>query len=488
MDFLSVKFLIFLLVIAIANYALPAKFRVPVLLVGSLLFYLLGAKQYFLLLIALCLVTYLFGQLLEKRRKGYIYALGVACILLALVYFKYAAFLVDLANQMLGYAEGETILSLGEIIAPLGISFITFQAISYLGDIYYGKISAEKEPTNVALFLCFFPNVTSGPIQKARNFLPQIKEAASFDYDSVKRSILLFAFGGLQKYFLSDKLAPLITNMQTAFAADPELGGFHYIFYTFVYAAYIYTNFNSYSDMAIAIAQILGIRLPENFKRPYLSQSIREFWQRWHVSLNSWFVDYVYIPLGGSRKGKVRYFINILIVFLLSGIWHGAGLCFIAWGLLNGLYQIIGNLTAGIRKKIYRGLKLDPASPVIIAWKRFCVFYLIAFSWIFFTIPELGTAWAMVKSMLTPSVLTLFDGWILSQFSTTFSAIGLLGTLLVFGYIQTMRERASASAWLAAQKGIIRYAIYAGMVVLLIFGFVGTFTGTGNGGFVYGNF
>lgn len=488
MDFLSIKFVVFLFIIAVVNYLLPQRSRLIGLLVGSLTFYYLGAKQFFPLLIVLCILTYALGWVIEKYRKKLTYALGVCCVLAALVYFKYSAFIVDLVNQVLRYGGDKTILQVGNVIAPLGISFMTFQAISYLGDIYYKRISAEKNPLVVALQVCFFPNVTSGPIQKARNFIPQIKEKAVFDYECVKHGILLFAFGGLQKYYISDKLAPIINEMQTALISESGHAGFHYTFFAFAYAVYIYSNFNSYSDMAVGIAQILGINFPENFRRPYLSQSIKEFWQRWHISLNSWFVEYVYIPLGGSRKGKARYYLNILIVFFLSGLWHGASVHFIAWGLLNGFYQIVGSLTSGIRKKVYSFLKLDPAAPVVVAWKRFCVFYLIAITWIFFTIPGTMNGIKMAQSMIFPPIVTMFDGWIFGHFESVFAAISLLGTILVFGWIQMKRENSAITKLLANQAAIIRYAVYVATAVMLFFGFVGTFSGAGNGGFVYGNF
>lgn len=483
MDFLSLPFIAFLLITALINYLLPQHLRTAGLFAGSLIFYYVGAKQFFPLLLILCLITYLFGLLLHRYRKRYLYALGVLCILAALGYFKYASFLLDLVNRLMGSG-----FALGEIIAPLGISFMTFQAISYLGDVYYEKIAAEKNPIITALQVCFFPNVTSGPIQKAKNFIPQIKQKAVFDETLIRHGLLLFAFGGLQKYFISDKLAPLVNNMQSALLTESGHAGFHYIFFAFVYALYIYSNFNSYSDMAIGIAEILGIRFSENFKRPYLSASIKEFWQRWHISLNSWFVDYVYIPLGGSRKGKIRYYLNILIVFFLSGLWHGASLHFIAWGLLNGVYQIVGNLTAELRKKGYRLLKLDPSAPIAMAWKRLCVFYLISISWIFFTVPGTKTAVQMTLSMLFPSIMTLFDGWIWAQFDSISSAVILLGTLLLFAFIQVKREKTSASDLLKKQPVVVRYAVYVFITVLLMFGYVGTFTGAGNGGFIYGNF
>lgn len=485
MDFLSIKFLVFLLITVILNYTLPSKIRIPMLFTASLFFYYIGAEKFLLLLMILCLVTYLFGYIIDKTKKRIVYFLGVCCILSSLVYFKYAIFITELINRFVLNA-GE--VQIGEIIAPLGISFMTFQSISYLGDIYYGKIKAEKNPVTVALYVSFFPNVTSGPIQKAKNFIPIIKNKAVFSYESVKHGILLFAFGGLQKYYISDKLAPMITNMQTDLLQNTGHSGFHYIFFAFTYAIYLYSNFNSYSDMAIGVAEILGVSFSENFRRPYLSQSIKEFWQRWHISLNSWFVDYVYIPLGGSRKGKIRYYMNILMVFFLSGLWHGAAFHFIAWGLLNGFYQIIGSLTKNMRNRIYELFKLDQSSKIVVLWKRVCVFYLISISWIFFTIPSTKIAIKMSCSMIFPSIMGLFDGWILGQFNTVFSAVSLLCTIMMLIWVSLMREKSSVMDRINELAPIVRYAIYVAVIILLMFGFFGTFTGAGNGGFVYGNF
>ena len=488
MDFLTTKFLILLFVTAVVNYIAPKAYRAVGLLASSLVFYYLGARAFFPLLLALCLATYLLGLLVEWLKKPYIYAIGAFTILALLGYFKYAVFFISTIDRLLNLAEGETILSLGDVIAPLGISFMTFQSISYLGDICHGKIKAERNPVPVALQVCFFPNVISGPIQKARTFLPQVKEKAAFDYTDVRHGLLLFAFGGLQKYYLSDKLAPMIQSMQKEIAAGESLGGLQFIFFAFCYALYIYANFNSYSDMAVGIAQILGIHFGENFRRPYLSQTIKEFWQRWHISLNSWFVEYVYIPLGGSRKRKVRYYLNILIVFLLSGLWHGAGMHFVVWGLLNGIYQIAGDLTAAGRSKLCRRLKINPEKPLIIWWKRLCVFCLISLTWVFFAIPDLGTAVHMVGEMFRPAINYASARWILVQIGSWMELIRMAVRVALFAGIQLLREKRSASELLAKQPAVLRYAIYSVMTAFLIFGYTSTFTGLGNGGFIYANF
>ena len=488
MDFLTTKFLILLFVTAVVNYIAPKAYRAAGLLASSLVFYYLGARAFFPLLLALCLATYLLGLLVERLKKPYMYAIGAFTILALLGYFKYAAFFISTVDRLLNLAEGETILSLGDVIAPLGISFMTFQSISYLGDICHGKIKAERNPVPVALQVCFFPNVISGPIQKARTFLPQVKEKAAFDETGIRHGLLLFAFGGLQKYYLSDKLAPMIQSMQEEIAAREPLGGLQFIFFAFCYALYIYANFNSYSDMAVGIAQILGIHFGENFRRPYLSQTIREFWQRWHISLNSWFVEYVYIPLGGSRKGKVRYYLNILIVFLLSGLWHGAGMHFVVWGLLNGIYQIAGDLTAAGRSKLCRRLKINPEKPLIIWWKRLCVFCLISLTWVFFAIPDIGTAIHMVREIFRPAINYASARWILVQIGSWMELIRMAVRVALFAGIQLLREKRSAGELLAKQPAVLRYAIYSVMTAFLIFGYTSTFTGLGNGGFIYANF
>jgi len=488
MDFLTVKFLMLLFAAAVVNYTAPSACRAAGLLAASLVFYYLGAREFFVLLLALCLLTYLLGLLIERMRKPWIYAFGAVCILALLGYFKYAAFFVGVVDDLLRLGEGETILQLGDVIAPLGISFMTFQSVSYLGDIYHGKIKAERNPVTAALQVCFFPNVVSGPIQKARTFLPQIKEKAVFDDAGVRHGLLLFAFGGLQKFFLSDKLAPMIQSMQEQILEGQMRNGLQVIFFAFCYAIYIYSNFNSYSDMAVGIAQILGIRFGDNFRRPYLSQTIKEFWQRWHVSLNSWFVEYVYIPLGGSRKGKARYYLNILVVFLLSGLWHGAGMHFVVWGLLNGIYQIVGDLTADGRNKLYRRLKIDPEKPVIVWWKRLCVFCLISVTWVFFAVGDIGTAAGMVREMFRPVITYDSARWVLVQFGSKFELLRMVLRVSLFAGVQLLREKRSASEMLAKQPAALRYAIYAVMTAFLIFGYTGTFSGLGNGGFIYANF
>ena len=192
--------------------------------------------------------------------------------------------------------------------------------------------------------------------------------------------------------------------------------------------------------------------------------------------------------MGGSRKGKIRYFINIIVVFFASGLWHGASLHYIAWGLLNAGYQIVGNITSGFRNKVYEKLKVNPMSPIVVVWKRFCVFYLISVSWIFFAVPGTQASIKFVVSMLFPSALTLFDGWFFGQFDSVSAMVSLLGTVLIFSFIQVQREKTSISKKIEKEPIIVRYTIYTVIVVMLLFGFFGTFTGAGNGGFIYGDF
>ena len=482
MDFLSFSFFFFMFLIIIFNYFINDKFQNIVLLVFSFIFYYFNDSSFFWIILYLCFITFFMGRIIAKHPKKIVYVLGLILIFSILAYFKYFNFLISIFNRFI--LVNDIQFSTGDLI-PLGISFMTFQAVTYIGDIYYGKIAPTNNFIKSSLCVCYFPTVISGPIQKARNILKEFNQTRIFNYNLVKHGTLLFCFGALQKYYISNKLATIINGMLPNFS---NYSGFHYLFFAFVYSIYIYSNFNSYSDMAIGISEILGIKLSPNFKKPYLSTTIKEFWQRWHISLNSWFVDYLYIPLGGSKKGKLRYYINIIIVFFCSGLWHGASFHFIAWGLLNAGYQIFGSLTKNIRKIIYKKLNISEESPVIIWFKRFIVFYLISIAWIFFAVPSTVLSIKALISSLFPSILTLFDGVILEQFGTLSNFIIILFSVVIFLLIQIKREKESITNLLNNQPKIFNYLLYVVIFSLILIAYFMTFSGNGDGGFIYGNF
>lgn len=485
MNFLSISFVVFFAVCILLNYSCNQRMRPYILFLCSMFFYSYTNVKFLPLILIISVITYGFGMLLGKRKSRSLYALGVFLILASLLYYKYSNFLIETLNRVLPYLQMGTQVKSLNLIVPLGISFLTFQAVSYVSDVYYGKMEYEKNFIKVCLFVCFFPTITSGPIQKARDFMPQINQKAVFDEKRVKYGLYLIAFGGLQKFYLSDKLYVIIDTMQNNIR---EYSGFHYVFFAVCYSLYIYTNFNSYSDIAIGIGEILGFQFHENFRRPYLSKSIKEFWQRWHMSLNSWFVDYIYIPLGGSRKGKIRYYRNIMTVFLLSGLWHGASWHYIAWGGLNGCYQIVGNVTKNFRKRLYEKLRISEDMYFVKALKTVIAFALIAISWIFFAIPSVTLSFQIIQSMLFPQISTLFDGKILALLGDTKQILFLLLEILVFVMIQILREKKNVMEMLEKENSMIKMCLYVAVAVCFIFGWFGTFGSYGNGGFLYANF
>lgn len=481
MNFLSEIFALFLIVTLFFNYLVSAKYRKYVLLISSIIFYAYSSLKNVFLVLLISLSAYFVGYLIKnKSHKKMIYFFGIITILSPLMYFKYINFIFEMLNRFFTCQ-----MNYIELVVPLGISFLTFQAISYISDIYYGKIEHEKNIINVLTFIMFFPNVSSGPIQRARNFLPQINRRAVYDYNQIKHGLYLVAFGCLQKFCISDFLYPIVNQMTNNFQA---YSGFHYLFFACCYALYIYSNFNSYSDMAIGIAELLDIKFRMNFKRPYLSTSIKEFWQRWHISLNEWFVDYIYIPLGGSRNGKLKKYINIMIVFLISGIWHGAGLHFVAWGGINAMYQIIGDITYDFRNKIYNRFNIDQSTIGFKTLQRVTVFVLISFSWIFFAIPSFRLSLQAIQSIFSFDISTLFDGVILGLLGTNENIIFMFIAIISFVIIQITREKNSLMSILGKESPLLRYTLYVFVTVVIIILWSSSFKGSGNGGFVYFDF
>ena len=279
----------------------------------------------------------------------------------------------------------------------MGISFFTFQAAGYLIDVYKGKISAEKNPINYALFVSFFPQLLSGPIGRADKLLPQYRQVKEFRYENVVSGFVLMVWGFFLKLVIADRAAILVNTVYGDFRS---YSGLAIVFATMIYGVQIYCDFYGYSSMATGAAEILGIQLPINFDTPYLSTSIKEFWRRWHISLSSWLRDYVYFPLGGSRCSVQRRYLNLLVTFFVSGIWHGSKWSFIAWGLLHGLYQVVGDLLKPIREKLCSSLQIRTDTAAFKAFKVLVTFGLADFAWLFFRADSFKTGLKMCKRIL----------------------------------------------------------------------------------------
>lgn len=374
----------FFAIVLMIYYILPQRFRWGILLAASILFYA-GADWKMLLLIGGSItVSYYAGLQIEKtqvvkQKRGWM--TGCIVILTAvLILFKYFGFFADAVGKMLGATS-----FVFNLVMPLGISYYTFKIISYLVDIYKGKIGAEKHFGYYALYVSFFPQIMCGPIERADHFIPQLKYGCKFDDQLAAEGLERIIIGLFKKLAIADRLSLYVGTVFDAPTAYPGLAS---IMAAAFYTVQIYCDFSGYSDMAIGMAQMLGIRTRENFKYPYFSRSIKEFWARWHISLSSWLKDYIYIPLGGNRKGKLRRNLNTMAVFLVSGIWHGSSMNFVFWGALHGFWNMISTF-----KK-----EDDPA------WKQvlqvLITIFGVAFTWIFFRAKNLRTAAAMIKHMI----------------------------------------------------------------------------------------
>ena len=435
MSFISYEFLLCLLPLTALFVALARKRNLQnaVLAVASMLFYAgFGAAGLTILLLCTA-VTYACGRAgHELTARGdaaagkRVYAAGLALDFLPLLLFKYGDFAAENANRVLGRLGLS--LPLPGWLLPVGLSFFVFQSATYLFDLYRGKIEPEKNFINYLLFVAFFPTVTSGPIQRASALLPQIAGRDRVSLERVQRAAVLFAWGAFVKLVLADRLnvfTDAVFQMYARYSGLVLLAG------AVAYSVQIYADFLAYSAMAIAVASMFGFDLPENFRQPYLATDIASFWRRWHISLTSWLTDYIYIPLGGSRRGALRRYVNILIVFLVSGLWHGAAWRFVIWGALHALFQIAGHMSRPAREALCARLRIDRGTRAYRCWQRACVFALVALAWIFFRIGSTHAAIDYIARMAA------FNPWVLTD--GTFAALGLTagdwGAVLVSGAV-----------------------------------------------------
>ena len=385
MLFNSFDFLIFMAVMVALFYIVPVGLRLYILLIGSYIFYMWWSVPFVLLLIFVTVVNYSAGIFMLKnddnlRRKKAAFIVSLVISFGILFIFKYIPlidetliYLFSMINMV--YTPREF-----DLILPLGISFYTFQAVGYSIDVYRGTIKPEKNFIRFSLFITFFPPLIAGPIERASNLIPQLVRAQRFDLDNIMIGLKFALFGLFKKVVIADRIAVAVN---TVYGAPENFAGLALVVATVLFAFQIYCDFSGYSDMAVGFAKMFGIDLTLNFRQPYLSRSISEFWRRWHISLSSWFKDYVYFPLGGSRVGAFMYARNIMITFLISGIWHGASWTFIAWGALHGFYLIAESVFLKPINAVLRRLWLENFFLVNMI-KTTITFTLVCFGWILF--------------------------------------------------------------------------------------------------------
>lgn len=384
--------------------------RHSILLAASYFFYGWWDVRFALLMLALSLVAYFCALALERTGKKIYVTVGVAVPLIVLGIFKYFNFFLDSLCSLLELDTPGTL----SIVLPVGISFYTFQSLSYTIDVYRKKIPAEKSVLRLALYIAFFPQLVAGPIVKAGDFIPQLDEDRNISLKNFEIGIQYFVFGLFKKIVLADQISVCV---DAVFAAPQQYHAVSILFAVVGYSVQIYCDFSGYSDMAIGCAKCLGYDLMRNFNIPYFSRNISEFWKRWHISLSSWLMEYLYFPLGGNRKGQVRTYINLLLTMLLGGLWHGASWTFVVWGGLHGISLCVHKLWMRItgHDKHHRGTWVGNLLSGVVTYA------VVLLGWIFFRAPDFATAGNVLKGLLSlQSGVFYISSWAVFGIATVF--------------------------------------------------------------------
>ena len=497
MAFNSLDFLIFFPIVILIYFIIPQKIRYIWLLISSYYFYMCWDARYALLILFSTTATYLCGLLLQysgsswdavqKRRIDKLYlSLCVIVNLGILFFFKY----FDFAFSSLQFFFGKIGIQLNnpefDMLLPVGISFYTFQSLGYIIDVYRGHIKAEKNFGKYALFVSFFPQLVAGPIERSTNLLRQINKPTHFNVENARQGLFTMAYGLFLKMVVADNIAHIIDPI---FLDYEKYHGMIIVMCMILFAFQIYCDFHGYTQIAIGSAKILGFHLQENFRAPYLAGNIKEFWRNWHISLTSFFTDYLYIPLGGNRKGTFRKYVNTLIVFLASGLWHGASWAFVLWGGINGLYLVLYDIFQNTGKKIIGKLKIDTSAP---GWKilsRFVTFLLVDYAWIYFRAGGLKQAFRIQQAICRdfhPAYILSESCWsIFGSYTVLLTILASLIIILITDYFQY-----KGLDWKKAilrQQIVYRWFIYLALVfIILVFGAFGT--GNGQTQFIYFQF
>ena len=477
MEFNSINFMIFFPVVLALYFVIPKALRQIWLLAASYYFYMSWNARYALLIAASTLITYVSGIAIERYRDsgrtGRRLTVLFSCLginLGILLFFKYGNFLIASLDR------GVELLHIGSVdqrfyfLLPVGISFYTFQALGYTIDVYRGDVRAETNLIRYALFVSFFPQLVAGPIERSKNLLSQMQNIAEIKLWNARRvtsGTILMIWGFFVKMVIADRAAVLVN---TVFDNYRMYGSTELVLAAVFFALQIYCDFGSYSLIAIGAAKIMGFELMENFNTPYFACSIREFWSRWHISLSTWFRDYLYIPLGGNRRGRVRKSVNIMIVFLASGLWHGADWSYVVWGGIHGAYQVIGDYLASFREKCIRKLRVNTAC---FSWKFLqtaVTFILVVFAWIFFRADSIGDAFHYIRRIwMRPTPWVLFNGEIFTLGLDRPEMNILLVSICMLGLVDLVRYRKKMTldVFLMQQNLWFRGGIMIGLVVLI---------------------
>ena len=459
MLFNSIHFLVFFPIVVGLYYSIPHRFRWVLLLIiiflSTLIDYFVARRLY---------------DTKSQKIKNYLLGVSLVFNLGTLFAFKYFNFFSDSTREIFQHLSIQLDPITLQVLLPVGISFYTFQTLSYTIDVYRNNIKPEKHFGIFALYVSFFPQLVAGPIERAKNLLPQFYEKHEFNYDRVTFGLKLMLWGFFKKVVIADRLAVVV---DTVFGNVYEHTGTAFILATFFYAFQIYCDFSGYSDIAIGSAHVMGFRLMTNFRRPYFSKSIPEFWRRWHISLSTWFKDYVFIPLGGRMVTIPRLYFNLTVVFVVSGLWHGANWTFVAWGLLNAVYMILDTSIQLFRERFFKPIKSENESPVISIFKILLTFVLVNIGWIFFRANNVSEALYIVSNLFSKISFTIPS---LNMGLTYFGLVYILMLIGFLMFVEFIQERTSIKKLLETFPVAIRWSGY--IVLLLIITTFGVFNHT----------
>ena len=465
MLFHSIEFAFFFPLVVALYFATPYRHRWALLLAASYWFYMAWKPIYVVLLLTTTLVAYVAGLGMDRAtaargRRGWL--LVSLFINLGLLFtFKYFNLFSSTTESLLQGLGSSSVLPRLDVLLPVGISFYTFQTLSYSIDVYRGQRRAERHLGIFALYVSFFPQLVAGPIERSTRLLPQFRERFDFDYRRVTDGLKLMVWGFFKKLVIADRLAIYVDQV---YNTPTEYAGLPLLLATFFFAYQIYCDFSGYSDIAIGASQVFGYDLMQNFRQPYFAHSVQDFWRRWHVSLSTWFRDYLYVPLGGNRCSTSRWYTNLFIVFVISGLWHGANWTFVSWGALHGAYLVIGLATHGMRERAARAIGLASLPLLHSALRTATTFVLVLFAWIFFRAATMHDALYIAGNLFAPSMpvgeiylgLGAYEFW-----------IGVAG-IVVLEAVHLVQRRVPIRETLASRPAWLRWSLYYAAVTLLI--------------------
>ena len=486
LNYVSLNYYVLLVLLVALYYILPLKYRWYVLLTGSGCFYYLAMEYQMQLVVFVISIVISFGfgifiqHLRERESKMYIKRV----VLITGIILSVFPLLVSKSTDfILGQVIHKQKISW---IIPLGLSFYSLQIIAYLIDVSKGRIDCQKNPLKYTLFISFFPQIIQGPILRYQQMEDQLLQGHRYDSNSFMKGIQLIIWGFFLKFMIANKASIIV---DTVFNSDSAYRGLYVLIAGILYSFQLYADFQSCVCLSQGAAQLFGISLIDNFDHPYFSVSIKDFWRRWHISLSSWLRDYIYIPLGGSHRGQFQRYVNLVITFAVSGIWHGVAWKYLFWGFMHAAYQIVGDLTNSIQKKIYSLFFISWESKLCIVIRRFITFCFVMFAWVIFRANNLKSGIRMILSMVT-----LHNSWIL--FDNSLFRLGLNQkecevlclSLLILLMISTLQEKGIIiREWFNRQCMIVRWGIYLCVICgIWVFGTYGY--GFDANDFIYGGF